>query len=274
MTDAKIKAFDWFQKINETYVKTSLQTYFKGLVVGKDKSGKTYSLLTLPRPLLIDSFDPSGIDGEIDELARNPENGIFIRKYWDEDRKNPTLFQEWEADFELTRYGRFFDHITSYSCDTITSLLRLILNYETFSHPAASGYLKNKMPTQANFGHQLVDTIEKIGQILALPCHVIMTGHILSKMDKNQNVIQSVLMSPMMAGSVPSMFPNLLIAESVEIRDENYDYRWLTKPDDETKMNAGSRWNKKLDKYEPQDFRQLFAKIGIPWENKEWEKKD
>lgn len=247
------------------------ELYCNILIAGAAFSGKTTSLETLPRPLLIETFDSTG-STVLKQLKK--EKDVFINQYYPDDPSKPTQFKNWASRFDKMKLKGVFDYLETYAIDSLTSFAKVLLNQiiadvsRTGKRPIAEK-LYNQ-PILKDYGFQTEQLLRKLEYICGLPCHFVLTAHVLTtavtdSIRETTEIIKTLLIGPKTAAKMPQMFHEVYIARQTKLRG----FHWVTSNDRDFDW-CGSRWSREelLNKEEPQDFKNLFAKVGIPFEGK------
>lgn len=168
LLDARIEA----ERLRTRYTNDPRQHSFRVLVTGESGSGKTHLLRTARRPVHIDSFDPGGTLVLRDLIERGHVVADTI--YESEDRTEPMMFREWARTFEQRVRSKYFESFGTYCLDSSTMWADAIMNWVL---------LEAKRSGQApKFTHdyvpQKIQIQNWLKRVLALPCDVIVTGHL------------------------------------------------------------------------------------------------
>lgn len=174
--DARIEA----GKLRTKYTSDPRQNSFRVLVTGESGTGKTHLLRTARLPVHIDSFDPGGTLVLRDLVTKGDIVADTI--YEAEDRTSPSMFREWCRNFEQRIRGKYFESIGTYALDSSTMWADAIM-----SHGMATDKTGNRAGEAPNFykdyNPQKITIQNWMHRILALPCDVIITGHLEGEYD-------------------------------------------------------------------------------------------
>jgi len=136
------------------------------LVYAFSGAGKTSLIATAPRPIFIDSWDPTGLDSIRQGLD---EGWIIADCQWEEPMENPA--KEWMR-YETTLRERlrsgFFDRFATYALDSMTLLNTSLLAWGQETAPTSdnrSAYL----PAQTRL-------LGLLRRVVSIPCDVIVTA--------------------------------------------------------------------------------------------------
>ena len=174
--DARLEA----TKLRELYKVNPSQHSLKILVVGEKGSGKTRLLRTARRPIHVDSFDPGGTQ-VLDDLI-NRGDIVADVKYETEDPLKPWAFAEWRRNFEARANSKYFESFGTYCLDSCTTWSDAIMNWVLCQAKDKTGKPDSRAGEapkwQADYTPQKVQITNYLKKMLALPCDLIVTGHI------------------------------------------------------------------------------------------------
>jgi len=168
-----------FVALDQLRISSPQRGNFNALICGEPGSGKTYLLSTAPKPVYIDSFDPTGMI-TLEQWIDKGE--IYADTRWErEDPLHPVVFMEWAKEFNRRLESGFFDEVATYALDSLTSWQAAILN-----HVMAKAGMAGEEPGwgsdyDTTWGPQKRFIKNSIGKILKLPCNVIFTAHLVPK---------------------------------------------------------------------------------------------
>lgn len=291
------RAREQFQILRENYEISKRTKYFRGFIYGRVKTGKTVALTTLPRPILIHSFDPGGLDS-IREIIDEPNSEIYPVEF---DINNTKLGERhnysnlepadvytlWKDEFEFMRRERLFEHFASYVIDSATTFFSAMTDYIVATAPIPRGSADRLLdvdPIQSDY--KLIKTlaIGVAGNILALPCHFIMTGHKIEKDEGEGRFTETIALTPATRASILPLFSEIYIADVIkkyvadkQTGEEHEVKQFLFRTEHgKTGLTAGSRStnfskgepSKVLPKFVKQDFKLIFKTIGLEFKDK------
>jgi hypothetical protein len=232
------------------------------LVIGDYGTGKTQLAATCPTPVFIDSFDPGGTKTRALQPAIK-KGDIIVEDKWEKDSwKDPWAFREWEKEMESRMREDFFNAFSWYILDSCTKWA-FSLMYEILKKGGRAG----KGPQIQDYLVQQLTAADWLGQLMDLPCNVMVTGHIAVDKDEVTGKMETgLLMWGKLAQQVPLVFDEKYVCK-VEQKPTGPEHQLLTKNDGiykaETRM-GGDLFNQ----YEAMDIRTLLKKAGKPSEDK------
>jgi hypothetical protein len=170
------------------------------LLLGESGAGKTYLLRDMPGPIYVDSFDARGQDTN---RALFGPNYFVDTRYEKISYKTPNGFSKWEDTFMYLRDSGFFEQIGTYVIDSITGWSRA-LSYYIADRMMKIGEAKSKGDSaKANREYgilQLSDynitlnlTVSYLHEMFALPCNVVIIGHLADKWSYDEKGIGTFL---------------------------------------------------------------------------------
>lgn len=184
---------DYFQKLQEAQIES--QKKVTCLLVGAPAVGKTPLLATAPKPVLIHSFDPSG------SLSIPRQSDIYIdTSFEDENVTRPQAFKRWHTAYQQLKANKAFDQISTYCVDSLSLFIDSIINEVMINAKSP-----NSPPGQREWGDIFVTLRKWIKDILSLPCHVILTAHLVSTSDGDGNSIEQMSLPTQMRARIPAM---------------------------------------------------------------------
>lgn len=230
------------------------------LIYGDFGTGKTRITTTCPRPVWIDSFDPGGTKtSALQPLIATGD--IIVDNRWETDSwKTPWAFREWEREmFSRVREG-FFTRVGTYVLDSITkwsdSMMFAILQAGTKGKSRAG-----QNPELQDYLVQQMTAIDWLSQMMAFPCHTIVTGHIgLMKDEVEGRMVTGLLLAGKLSDKVPLSFDEKYVTRGRETA-AGMEYQLQTKNDGQYK--AETRMGGDLFKqFETPDLRRLLKIAG------------
>lgn len=171
--DARIEA----EKLRTKYANNPRQNSFRVLVTGESGTGKTHLLRTARKPVHVDSFDPGGTLVLRDLITLG--DVIADTEYETEDRTQPTMFREWCRTFESRVRSKYFESIATYALDSSTLWADAIISWIQGKDKRA-GEAPN---FYRDYNPQKIEIQNWMHRILALPCDIVVTGHLEGEYD-------------------------------------------------------------------------------------------
>jgi hypothetical protein len=250
-------------ELQKMYEDDPRQSTFNLLLLGESGTGKTYILRTARRPVHIDSFDPGGTKCLRDQI----KSGDVIPdvRFEHEDFSSPHVHQEWEDIFKHRVREGYFDSIGTYAIDSATSWAGAILG----KYLKAKGGKADAVPTfQNHYHYQKFDLKKYIRMMLALPCDVIMTGHLkLIEDPVNGKHRYRFLTTGDGMVTIPLLFDEKYISVTEE-SSSGVSYKLLTKSTGvysaSTRLGRGGV----LETYEEPNIKAILKKSKLPFEDK------
>lgn len=155
------------------------------LIYGRHGCGKTRILSTCPGPVLVHSFDPGGSK----TLKEFEQQGSIILNdsfEWDE-AKDSHVMQDWQDEFNYLKREGVFEEIGTYAIDSGTRFIQCLMNEILKQEKRAivkAGIIDvRKAQIQDYNTIMLLVTDLLVKNLLSLPCHFVMTGHLDSYQD-------------------------------------------------------------------------------------------
>ena len=262
---AFLKVQERVQAVRQRYAESTVQ-WTNILLYGDFGTGKTQTLSTAPRPIFIDSFDPGGTK----TAALQPliEAGdIVVENRWEMDMwKNPKVFGEWEREMDLRRRDNFFDHFGTYALDSITKWAQALM-YEILKRGTKGRSRAGERPEMQDYLVQQLTAVDWMGQLMQLPCHVIVTGHIgLMKDEVTGKMETGLMLEGKLSEKVPLVFDEKYVTRATQ-SSSGIAYKLQTRNDGyykaETRMGGGE-----FDTFEEPDIRALLMRAGRAWQDR------
>lgn len=261
------------EKIREYYRSDPLQKRFSALITGESGAGKTYLLRTCRRPIHIDSFDPGGTKCLRNEI----EKGYIIAdtRWESEDPLKPSKFAEWKREFEHRLRVGYFDHFGTYALDSASSWADAVMNHqlgESSRAGEAPRFTKDYTP-------QKVMMINAVKRMMNLPCDFILLGHLrmieeIRGTTKDGEPLKEVKFRFLTTGqatvTIPMQFDELYVLVGKETAS-GLKRVLLTEAQGTYQARSRLKADGKLEREEEPDIKKLLRKIGLSWEDKEYE---
>lgn len=273
MTELEIKKEA--EKIHERYKSDPRSTTFNAIIYGDLGTGKTYSLRTARKPVLIHSFDPGGTMVLSDLIDKGEV--LADTRFEVEDPNQPSSFREWDEVYHDLKRKDFFSHIGTFVIDSATTWAQCAM-YQILRMQGRAGTVKKGagqkgtgfygVPHEQDWLPQMAMLEKAIRDMTSLPCDCILTGH--DDSDKD-NVTGKMFIHLMITGKlqkrIPLLFGEIYHADTMET-SAGLQYRFLTRKTGlyqaRTRLGKGGE----LDLFEEQDFKNILQKVGIPTDDK------
>lgn len=228
------------------------------LLMGDFGTGKSVALSTLPKPVLIHTFDPGAMSSElIQPLIKSGE--VLIERFEDEDAKKPTQFARFDRRMDELFAGGMFSSgaIKSYAIDSITTMADSVMNMI-----AGKAGRAGQVPQLQDYQVQQVILRDVIRRCTSFPLHFAATGHIKSDKDEiTGRVITSLLVSGKLDVKIPLLFDEVYVTVT-NATSKGAEYSLLTSSEGfykaRTRMGAG-----KFELREKPDLTYLLRKAGV-----------
>jgi len=254
-----------FQKealeLQRIYASDNRGETFRGIIAGKQGSGKTTLALTCPAPVHIDSFDPGGTL----VLKEAIEAGTILAdvRFEGEDPDDPKMFKTYIASLDRRLRAGYFDHIGTYILDSLTTFGAAALN-TVIKERVNKGKHTSYVPQKDDWFPQMTYLSRCIRKIAALPCHVLLLAHEKPIKDKEGNLLgYELLVTGNLQQLIPILFSELYILETKET-PEGVKRALMTMSSGmhtaKSRLGRGGRF----DKYEQPDIKHLLKKAGLP----------
>lgn len=267
-----------FGQLRTNYSQQPKHVYTRSLVYSEVKKGKTTSLATLPRPLLIKNFDPSGLV-PLKDLIDDPKEQIFVEHY---DYENPDEYTRFKKELIYQRKNHLLDHIATVAVDSITTVIHSMF-FHIFEYvnvgKGSERLIEGIDPATSDYKVLKGMAIELAGILLNLPCHVIVTGHMTERTDwKTGRQYKTINIPPATKDAILCLFSEIYIADVVKDKDTGDDlYIFNTRSLASSSLVAGSRGttfidgvpHPKLPAQVKQNFRLIFETLGLNFNDKE-----
>jgi len=202
------------------------------LLYGRTGSGKTWTAKTAPSPVLIHSFDPGGARG----LAKEIEAGTIIvdSRFEREDPTKPTVYKLWEKEFNKLQSAKVFEGIGTYYLDSGT-----FWQYSILNEIVRQGGRAGQVPQLQDYNRQQMFVQQCLLEIAALPCHVVVTGHIETRQDEvDGRIYTSLMASGKLKVKIPMMFDEFWL---LDVKEERAGIKRAFKTSISGKRDARSR---------------------------------
>lgn len=253
-------------RVKTFYEGDPLQKRFSLLLCGGIGVGKSFLARTCRLPVHIDSFDPGGTKGLVDEIK---SGNIVADTQWESDDPfNPDKFAKWMKAIDVRLNIGYFSHFGTYILDSATTWGEAVMNYQLASANRAGEAPRRNQ----DYMPQKVYMTNYIRKLMSLPCDFILTGHLreieeILAIDKSTGIEskkveyrfytvgQAVL-------TIPLLFDEIYVMTTKQT-SKGLERELLL--DAQGKYIARSRLkaNGKLDSTEPANIKGILKKIGM-----------
>lgn len=259
----KITPFAEMQsRLAEMYKEDQRSQTFNCILTGATGSGKTHSIRTLRRPILVHSFDPGGVK----TLRKDPgflKDLIVDTRFEQEDPKTPTAWDAWEKEYQKLKRDNIFEQLGTYVIDSATTFAEVLMNAVLKKAGRANG-----TPQQMDWMVQMNTLQSAIKDFVGLPCDCLLTSHLDFTKDE---VTGRLMATPMLTGKLKQkillLFDEIYVAMAKETA-RGTEYSFLTSPTSiytaRTRLGTGGTF----EHFEKPDFKHLLKKAGLPSEDK------
>jgi len=249
-----------FENIRRAYAEAPKKANI--LNYGRPGSGKTYSLRTMPVPVLpylkpmhIDSFDPGGSRSLDDLINKWPERYLVDNRWEVEDDYAPLAWDAWLKDFDEREKSGYFNHISTYVIDSATFFVEAALNKVRANKKGAA--------TLPEYNLRQIIVRHELKRILNLPCTVVINAHPDYDKDEGTGKILAGPIGGKMALRFPPMFDEIYYSFTKET-SAGIEYLWAIRPYE--LYFARSRMTKGGDLKTvniPQDYKKALTLLGL-----------
>lgn len=264
------------QQVQEMYQDRSQNEYVNFLGLGDYGTGKTYSLRTMPRPMLIHSFDPGGTDA-IDFLVEDEDTAIYAdTRFEAHDADNPKAYRRWDNQFQDLYGSGFFEGIETFVIDSLSGLNEAIMR-EVLAKDGRAG----EPPHKRNYQIQMLTLQDIVGMLVDLPCHTFMTAHLELQKDEVSGRMETV---PLVTGKLRTKLPtqfNEVWCYTTSQNSKGTQYQVKLAPDGfykaRSRMASGNTLPDTIDDQEEFtrevedgrviDFQKILNKAGKSWQD-------
>ena len=247
-------------KLREMYTHDIAQDTYNCLLLGESGTGKTRSIETMRKPVLVHSFDPGGTKTIRKAIV---EGGIIVDTRFEKDStKDPTAYNLWEAEFDRLRFGGVFEGIGTYVIDSFTTWL------ETLKTMTAKKQGRENLVLQLQDWQVIGNVMRDMVKLCtSLPCDFVCTGHLSVEKDEVTGGLKATIAAPpSLQIQLPILFDELYVSESVET-SEGVSHAFITQ--NTGKYQCLTRIGRDVfDLREKPDFKALLIKAGLNAEDK------
>jgi len=254
------------KKIREEYEAYSNFGTYSVLIMGIFGTGKTRLLTTMPKPLLIDSFDPKGtvvVERLYPEELK--KGSILIRRFWDEDYRKPSEYRRWEDQWEKDLDTNFLDNLGTYAIDSMTTWLDSLANH--FSVELKRDRKVQKLAI--NDYLWMYDVVKRvIKKSSNCTCNFAVTGHLVEEQDDTTGKVEARLKTfKQLQTDIPLLFTEKYVLRK-RMDGANAKYEVLItsagRYEASTQLGAGGT----LNSSEEPDLKKIMAKVGLNTDDK------
>lgn len=206
----------WAAKVKKAQAEQSDRPTF--LVYGKMGSGKTQTLGTARKPILIYSFDPGGTK----TLRSLIETGDVVVEHYESGDLGS--YDEWARSYDQAKSAGILNLFATVCIDSLTTWGDALLKKIVGS--------VDKQPSLPNYMQQQVVVQNTIKAMSDMPFDLMLTGHIGVQRDEVSGKMTSTLFaSPKMAVKIPLLFDEVYVAQAAGSTKGSTVYKLLTQPD-------------------------------------------
>lgn len=253
------------KRLREYSLSQLAQNTMNVLALSLPKVGKTHLISTGIRPIHIDSFDQGGTKIRVIQELVKSGDCIVDSSFEDDDFRRPTAFALWEDAFARRRRIGYFEHIGTYSVDSFTSWVDAALLCI-----ASKRKREDNVPYLNDWG-VIVNLIKDYVKLFAaLPCDVILPGHLIrEKDDVTGEIISKIDATPKMQNRIPQIFDEVYVLITKHDNKIGTKRVLITQPSG--RYTAGSRLGGDgiFSEFEKPNMRNLRKKLGWSTEDKE-----
>lgn len=250
------------EELRRLYKEDPRSSKFNVLILGETGTGKSEIFKTARTPVHMDSFDPGGTKGLVDEI--NKGDIIADISYEVENPYKPKQFKSWKYDFDHREKSGYFAQFGTYGLDSSTMWAACIMN----RIQEKDGRAGEPPKWAKDYDPQKIIIRNWIKRILALPCDVIVTGHLEPIEDK---VTDEIKWRYMTTGKgtiiIPLEFDEIWVTHTKE-KSSGLTYQIITKATGP--YLAASRMGKGgiFDTYEVPNIKALLKKAKRDYQDK------
>jgi predicted dehydrogenase len=226
------------------------------LLYGPFGTGKTHTVFTGRQPIYMQSFDPNGSSlAHVTKLV-SEGRAIVNRECEEEDDSRPSAYDKFARNFNELKKSGAFNHIGTYSIDSLTFLTDAILN----KVHANNGLVGKNLRIQ-DYGEVKAIFKRVIAMCCALPCDFVLTAHVTTEKDEvTLETITSITTVGKNGVIIPTFFEEVYVSE-VDRKESKPAYHVLTSP--QRRYNARTRIGSGVfTQHETPDLMYLRKKAG------------
>lgn len=249
--------------------------YFRGFIYGTSQTGKTLSAVTTsPEPVFVHTFNAGALDS-VQPYIEDSDYRIYCEELIQED---DNLLDTYFNRMEYLKGINFFKNIATYVFDNTTDFSEIIKDKAfTEEAPKSQQRFLNAVNAMSDYEYQRTQFIKLARTVLPLPCHVIILGHKREK-DMGQGMFkETIAMPPAARDAFLQLMSEVYRTEIVTNLETNAKKYTFVINLSEKGLVGGTRGNKIVDgkpvpilrSIEPQNFRYIFKKLGLDYEDKQ-----
>jgi len=187
--------------------------------------GKTTLAMTLPKPILLQEFDPGGHRlREVNDLAKSGDLTVDTR-WQSQYQMTPTeIYNKWSVDYRKMKSSGVFDQIAEqggyYVMDSFTLFQKLMIGAvmdrkDKISTHDGSGEFTTLTRRGYGVQHTAVDFV--IRDLLGLPCGVMIIAHMEELQDSKGNTLgfEPLITGAKLRKQLPVLFEEIYIMQRI-----------------------------------------------------------
>lgn len=246
------------EELRTLYASDQKNNTFNALIYGDSGTGKTRLLDTCRKPVLVHSFDPGGT--KTIRTAISKGSIIVDTRFEQENKLQPDTFRLWEKEVMSLYKEKVFETLGTFALDSMT------LWFEALQKEVMRINKIDQLRIQ-DWGTIYNTVRDWINWLCALPCDVIITGHIdIDKDEVTGKNETTLLLAGASKRKIPIFFDEMYVAIS-KPSPTGPVYSLLTQSDGYYKAKTRLGGGVFLKQEEP-NIKKMLAKIGYPTEDK------
>ncbi|MBU0847188.1 ATP-binding protein [Patescibacteria group bacterium] len=248
-------------KVHETYLQTARNKSFNALVYGKPGSGKTYSLRTARKPVLVHSFDPGGSKTNR-EIVDGSSFAVDAR-FESRNLKPAEICDLWISEVDRLADNGMLDSLGTWAIDSFSTWINVLMS-KVMTIPLPKGQRTYPgVPAMSDYQILGVRVREIITRSCSFGCDFILIAHVQSEMDQVTGGIDNTLASfPSLRTLLPTLFDEIYYARATA-GSKGTEYQFQLANDGLFTACSRLAASGKLQAREPQDFLALRRKVGL-----------
>jgi hypothetical protein len=228
------------------------------LIYGDMGTGKSYLLRTARKPVLVYLFDPGGLKALNSLIA---SGDIFVRLYEYEDSHHPTLFRQFEKDFEEDQKKGVHAAMGTVAIDSLTTMGDAVMN-AVLAKSSRAG----QVPQLQDY-FLLQQTLRDVcKECCNLSADFVLTGHVGTDKDEiSGKILTSLMVSGKSSVKLPILFDEVYVTQRTQVMkgtNKVDEYKLLTSSTNlfKARTRIGSE---KFAQLEDPDLKALRKKAGM-----------